>query len=399
MKQFYLISLSVLVLALTLSACSNPTPIPSAAPTAALEPTISPTLVPSPTPLPTPPPPPTVLLEPKLYVINIKQNIPPADLLEQLVLYGPGAGGGNFGDTPPTTGAWISAYSGASIPAMPRTLYWEASNFAANPEPVALLTLPDGSALPLEVSFWNDWASTEYQVLPGALLGTYTLKIQQGNIVLQDSVTLEMPTKKMYTHYQDNLWFAGFQPNEQVVLTLYYSRSFESGTQPEIPTFLPEISRTTAMINRSGSSDPFNMGGSCKIIAFLKEQIITADAYGGFQVNVTIDQKNVPFIAVARGESSGLVTNFDTFWWSGCADAQPTRLEMGDTARVTDNAAPLSPDFTNIQLSSGDTVKMVLGPICYSRSTWIWWVETPEGVGMWVPEGDANGYYLELVNP
>lgn len=382
----------------TTEAANSPAPIPATSvPTAMLTPTV--------TPSPTPELPPVLTAVPdaKLYVVNVNQgDEAPADLLEHLYLYNPGSGGGNFGEQGSSTVSWESAYAGAALPAMPQSLYFSGQGFDASPLPRAIFTLPNGALRGMEVSMSDGFTSFRYEIAPGVPLGAYSLTLEQGSKKLEDSFTLEMPAEPIQAQYKGNLWFMGFEPNEQVTLSLYYRDLASVFQEPEIAALFPYLPE----FNPAMISDAF------LIVAFLKQQIVTADEYGAFQAEVTSDQLSVqpyhghsPVVAIARGELSGLAASYPSAEEAigSCGDSQPLRLAIGSTARVTDYANWLearTAAYRVVNLQPGSTMKVVWGPICdVYYSQWAWLVDTPDWTNLWVPESDANGYLLEPVNP
>ncbi len=392
--------------AITATVYTAPLEQPNAAPIEESQTDLTPTTVSPPTstpaptssPTPEPPPVPTAIPDAKLYVISINQDeeVPP-DLMEHLLFYVPGAGGGNFGEE--TSGYWTSSYENEIIPAVPRDLYWAVENMADSPSPQATLTLPDGTVIQSQLDLWNGFTSFSYPLAPGAPLGTYSLTITQGSLTLQDSVTLELPTEPIQTQYEDNYWFAGFMPNEQVVITLYFKGYYSDFQKPEIAALFPELP-DISRLNNPLSPDAFY---DYLILAFLTRQTIIADEYGSFQIELTSNDIRQSIVASARGEISGLIcgSNFSTE--GACGDSLPPQLEVGSTARITDYAGELqvrAQDFSWVTLRPGTTVTLILGPICNSHAYhWSWLVDTPSNAGLLVSESDANGYFLEPVSP
>lgn len=88
---------------------------------------------------------------------------------------------------------------------------------------------------------------------------------------------------------------------------------------------------------------------------------------------------------------------------SVCAETPPTRLIIGERARISDEdttdlnvraqpgANANNPPIAKLQV--GDVVVVVAGPICSDRYTWY----EVEGGSLrgWVAEGDADVYYIE----
>jgi len=254
----------------------------------------------------------------------------------------------------------------------------------------------------LDVSYGDGFASFRYEIAPGAPLGTYSLALEQGNTKLQDSMTLEMPTDPIQTQYQGNPWFMGFEPNEQVTLSLYYQEYAFEFQKPEIAAIFPNLPEFSSSMR----PDEY------EILVFLKQLIVTADEYGTFQIEMKSDQLTLKderyggrskVVAIARGELSSLASNTPTTLLGSCGDSQPLRLAIGSTARVTDYSNPLlasKADYSTVNLQSGTTMTVVWGPICHAYSSqWEWLVDTADQIGLWVPESDANGYFLELVSP
>jgi tRNA A-37 threonylcarbamoyl transferase component Bud32 len=87
-----------------------------------------------------------------------------------------------------------------------------------------------------------------------------------------------------------------------------------------------------------------------------------------------------------------------------CEDAPPTRLKVGDHARVTfTDGRPLrirsSPDATTTdnvttQIPEGTEMDILTGPECGDNFVW-WRIRTVNGVTGWVAEGDFEDYYVE----
>jgi hypothetical protein len=61
--------------------------------------------------------------------------------------------------------------------------------------------------------------------------------------------------------------------------------------------------------------------------------------------------------------------------------------------------------YSNDVIQPESVVTMVLGPFCMksfrevSNGSWEWMVDTPGQTGLGVAENDAEGYFLEPVNP
>jgi hypothetical protein len=87
-----------------------------------------------------------------------------------------------------------------------------------------------------------------------------------------------------------------------------------------------------------------------------------------------------------------------------CEDAPPTRLKVGDHARVTfTDGLPLrirsEPDASTTsnvvtQVPEGMEMDILAGPECGDNFVW-WRVRTASGVTGWVAEGDFEDYYVE----
>jgi hypothetical protein len=365
--------------------------------------TIPPT--PKPSPTPTLPPLPTTVMVPRLYTIDLTQGgVVPEDLKEYVYMFTSSAGGCGLccgGDGTPAR--WVESYNGATIPALPQTMSWTLMNLQANSPVKVTFSLPDGTSSISELP-GDDFgcAMYRYEVVPGTLLGDYSIEFVQGNTIITDSLSLIMPEEPVRKIYEGNEWFAGFEPNEQVTLSLYYAGTLDEFLQPEVALLfigLPDYSKLL---------DPFSYR-STVLNAFLGQQTIKADEYGTFQVRYTSEQLNLiddwgilgssggsRITTVAQGDISGL-TSVNGFG-SICNGSLPTRLAIGDTARVTDYGA-------SSDLRPGEIVSTILGPFCYLSyvpmwgARWEWIVDTPNQTGLQVTECDAEGYYLEPVNP
>ena len=368
------------------------------------------TMKPTPTASATPEPPvPTSLPVAKLYVLDVTRgNEAPSDLLEYVSFYQGGAGGA--GDCvvsgPP---AWISgsAYNNATVAAFPRTLGWSAFNFLEKPKVQALLTLPDGSKVPLDANVRGMgggclWVS--YEIAPGAPLGRYAIKLKQGKSVLKDTFILEMPAEPIQTVYEGNDWFAGYKPNEMVTLSVYYKSSIFDLLQPETAALFPDLPNL-------GDATPGD-----DMLIYLDQQTVAADEYGAFQVKIESNEfpivddfGSTRVITVANGETSGYAppetskyraVDFAQILSGSCNGSLPTRLAVGGEARVTDYGSPI-PDYSDISMPVGTTVTVLYGPVCYGTGGWEWLVSIPDQSekGVYVSEGDASGYFLEPVNP
>jgi hypothetical protein len=380
---------------------STPTSVPD---TPIPIPTATDTLTLAPSPTATLPPPPTTVLIPRLYTIDLtRSDTVPTDLKEFVFGYHGSAGGGGpcwGGDGTP---AWSEAYENISIAAFPQTLQWVAHNLPPNQTSNKTLLLPDGSILSTEESTGDlGCIFYTYDVVPGSQLGVYSIELSVGNIVLTDSILLETPKRPTRMVYQGNEWFAGFDPNEQVKLWIYYGGTISEFLQPDFASLspgLPDLANNTVLQQLPNQT----------IYVLIEEQVINADEYGTFRVKYTSEQINLVdelgeitgssdgsrITTVAEGESSGL-TDINRFG-SSCNGSLPTQLKIGDEARVTSygDVAKLSP---------GDTVTIVLGPICESSyrpmtNRWEWIVNTTSQTSLLVSECDAEGYFLEPVVP
>lgn len=93
-----------------------------------------------------------------------------------------------------------------------------------------------------------------------------------------------------------------------------------------------------------------------------------------------------------------------------CANAPRTRLQVGDTARITFTdgsttrlrSAPEAGDNGVGSLAEGTEFEIVGGPVCYPRpgrnDAYVYWeivVPSKNNLTGWVAEGDFNGYYIE----
>ncbi len=87
-----------------------------------------------------------------------------------------------------------------------------------------------------------------------------------------------------------------------------------------------------------------------------------------------------------------------------CPLAMPSRLKVGDTARVLTNASLRSaPEISNNLIlvnPVGTQLKIIGGPVCgpYQGRAYLWWqVQRNDGKSGWSAEGALNGgyYFLE----
>ena len=92
-----------------------------------------------------------------------------------------------------------------------------------------------------------------------------------------------------------------------------------------------------------------------------------------------------------------------------CPNAPPTRLHVGDTARITFTdgkttrlrSAPEAGDNGIANLPEGTEFEIIGGPVCYPRpgrsDAYVYWQVSvsPGGKTGWLAEGDLNSYYLE----
>ena len=254
---------------------------------------ITPT-IPSLTPLPIP----------KLFVLDVtSKGNAPADLLDFMFDYSGSAGGWgcNINGAP----AWDTPLNGKVVAAIPQTLVWFAINLPGDADGQTLLTLPDGAVLPLEPFIRSDGCfKVQYEISPGALLGTYSINSQQDNIQLIDLFSLEMPEDPIQGVYQGNEWFSGFEPNEKVTLTIYYRNDINEFKRPDLAALFKELPDFTAFFNS-------NNFGSYNFLAYLDQQLVKSDENGSFLIGFTSDQLNSldqfwksRLRIVARGESS-----------------------------------------------------------------------------------------------
>lgn len=91
---------------------------------------------------------------------------------------------------------------------------------------------------------------------------------------------------------------------------------------------------------------------------------------------------------------------------SACDGLVPARLNIGATARVVYNGDGLGTevrDNPGNELSGsrfiravpeGTVFTLLEGPICLDGAVW-WRASLPEGIDVWVAEGDSRGYFLE----
>jgi hypothetical protein len=389
MKPFRPLRLLILILVIFMTGCSGSAATPAPiVPTPTLIPISVPT--PAPTSSPTPLPSPTTLLEPKLYTVDIAQleNVP-QDLMQLLFSYGGGAGigGGSMPDQQPPL---LGGYAGAVVPAIPMSLSWSVTTYFDSPHAEASLTLPDGSKVPVNLE-WNPYSERNYTItypiVPGALLGTYTLELIQDSFMLQDSLDLEFPSKPIWTTYQGNNWYAGFKPGEQVTLHICEELYF---------SWLNGVS--LAELTNLAQQVPGSNGSVTSVCGKTYTESIIADGYGSFQVHVPDG-----YWVDVQADESGVNTTVPS-----CGELDPTQLELGGLAQtrrgVTQNSDTKNPAFsrdgTEVSLKAGTQVTPVMGPICNPYlSRWEWIVQTSDQTLFWMFETYANGSILEPVKP
>lgn len=375
MKSLNLLRLVNSIFTIVLVSCSINAPVISTA-------TVAPTPSPAPTSTPTPPPPPTVLLEPKLYDIDVAQlNDTPQDILEQLYTYSPGAGGSAYSFVESETPIWYSAYEGVTKPAFPDSLSWDVLGTAGTPLPQVTLTLPDGTTLPLEVTPFHAHFIFSYEILPGSLLGIYSVEVVQGDVKLEDTVTVSLPTEPISNTVNDIDWHAGFKPGEQIILHICENVDINNSNADSY----------------SGISDLnkyLQINSSIKGKVCVKKYLttITADQYGTFRVRVPYE-----YTYSVQADLSGVKPA------PKCYDALPQRLKVGDSVRVTDYGESID-YMTWESVPVGAEYKIVFGPICGwfnypTEKILSWIVESSDQTKGLVAESDAQGYYLELVAP
>lgn len=96
-----------------------------------------------------------------------------------------------------------------------------------------------------------------------------------------------------------------------------------------------------------------------------------------------------------------------TFDWSKCHATYSTRLGIGVSVVIGSFSSPfgynvLSGPYTDRDkvgaISPGDKAKIIAGPSCSNK--WIWWIIKLDKneVSGWIPEGDANSFWLLLEN-
>lgn len=96
-----------------------------------------------------------------------------------------------------------------------------------------------------------------------------------------------------------------------------------------------------------------------------------------------------------------------TFDWSECHATYSTRLGIGDSVVIGSFSSPfgynvLSGPYQDKDkvgaISPGDKATIIAGPSCSNR--WIWWIIKLDKneVSGWLPEGDANSFWLLLDN-
>lgn len=96
-----------------------------------------------------------------------------------------------------------------------------------------------------------------------------------------------------------------------------------------------------------------------------------------------------------------------TFDWSKCHTTYSTRLKIGDSVVIGSFSSPfgynvLSGPYKDRDkagaISPGDKAKIIDGPSCSNK--WIWWIIKLDKneVSGWIPEGDANSFWLLLEN-
>lgn len=96
-----------------------------------------------------------------------------------------------------------------------------------------------------------------------------------------------------------------------------------------------------------------------------------------------------------------------TFDWSKCHAIYSTRLGIGVSVVIGSFSSPFGynvlsgpyPDRDKIgAISPGDKAKIIDGPSCSNK--WIWWIIKLDKneVSGWIPEGDANSFWLLLEN-
>ena len=391
------------VASLILSACAASTPTPASLAGGGMAPSTETTLPPSPVPSesptpapaatvpssPTPEPPPKIIPEAVLYVLELNQPEElPSDLLEQLYYFSVGgAGGGGSGEPSGKPPYWKTSYNNEIEPAIPGTLSWKACSFLESPLPQAVLTLPDGLTVKLEVelgTLGEICAGVSYQIVPGAPLGTYSLLVTQGDAELFDSVILEMPTEPIHGYYQDADWFAGFQPGESITVSLNTDSDIYS---PYTPNEVKNIKNQ----------------GDLLIFYLLKLEVITADRYGSFQLRVKPPDDFSGDIYISVQGISGALSQhpeggwMDIVWPDICA--RPIQLQIGDIVQVANDSDPVPSIMGYMQhrvvyLPAGTTMQVKLGPFCLYHS-WTWVVETADYGQILMRESNS----LEPVTP
>ncbi len=375
MKSLNLLRLVNSIFTIVLVSCSINAPVISTA-------TVAPTPSPAPTSTPTPPPPPTVLLEPKLYDIDVAQlNDTPQDILEQLYTYSPGAGGDEYSFVESETPIWYSAYEGAIKAAFPDSLSWDVLSTAGTPLPQVNLTLPDGTTLPLEVTAFNSHFLFSYEIVPGSLLGIYSVEVVQGDVKLEDTVTVSLPTELISNTVNDIDWYAGFKRGEQIILHICENVDINNSNADSY-SGISDLNKYLQLIS--------SLKGKVCVKKYLTT--ITADQYGTFRVRVPYD-----YTYSVQADLSGVKPV------QMCEDTLPQRLKVGDSARVTDYGE--TTDLMSWEsYPVGTEFEIVFGPICGSFRSDLkvylsWVVELPDQTRRVVAESDDQGYYLELVAP
>jgi hypothetical protein len=120
----------------------------------------------------------------------------------------------------------------------------------------------------------------------------------------------------------------------------------------------------------------------------------------------------IEIVATATGTEAVVSTPTGTEPAFSCPNAPATRVQVGDTARVTfTDGLPLrirdtpevADDNVITQVTEGSTFTIIGGPVCApvpeTETAFVFWEIELEVSGLtgWVAEGDETAYYIEKI--
>lgn len=203
------------------------------------------------------------------------------------------------------------------------------------------------------------------------------------------SIRIEVPPadEPLVIEYEDTFWLAGYEPGERIKAVIVAPAERGYGVTIAGDFDLRADANGYAVVENpvaeSQEGGQFFFLGERGNVSYTQEEVVLRDE---FSDDVSSDEV-----------AEFLLDNYPIY--QVCRGFMPSRLIMGDTARVTSDfpievyTGPGTSNGVQGKIPGGSTITVLEGPACIEETAW--WAVNYQGMIGWTPEGFDSEYLLE----